>query len=124
MSYFSGAKLRRIRKARRLSMSDVFEMTGISKAQISKIENGKVDPRISTVTRLLSCYGASLNDLESSPSAVVSLKEVRKRAGNAAEVLRRSGLGTSDPRDRLARKSELGIDTEAEVEALATRSQK
>lgn len=122
MSYFSGSKLRRIRAIRRMSITDVFEATGISRAQISRIENGKSDPRMSTVTQLLSCYGADLGDLESNTPKVRKLSEVRSQADEAAERLQRLGLGPSNPADRLSRKAELGQSTALEREALATRS--
>lgn len=122
MSYFNGARLRRIRELKRMSLTDVFESTGISRAQISRIENGKADPRMSTVTQLLSCYGASLSDLESSSPGVLSLGEVKRRANQASERLVLSGLGPSDAGARLDRKAERQVDIRAEREALSTRA--
>lgn len=122
MSYFSGAKLRQIRESKRLTLSDVCEQTGVSRAQISRIENGKTDPRMSTVTRMLSCYRASLGDLELTAPAVFSMNEVRERANQGAQKLAQVGLSVSDPYDRLDRKAELQVDVQAEREALATRT--
>lgn len=122
MSYFNGARLRRIRELKRMSLTEVFESTGISRAQISRIENGKADPRMSTVTQLLSCYGASLSDLESSSPGVLSLGEVKRRANQASERLVLSGLGPSDAGARLDRKAERQVDIRAEREALSTRA--
>ena len=122
MSYFNPVRLRRLRQLNRMSITEVFEATGVSRAQISRIENGKSDPRMSTVTQLLSCYGASLGDLESSPPTVLSLSEIKQRADRAADRLSRVGLGPSDPEDRLARKAIRGVGTKAESEALATRT--
>ena len=104
-----------------MSINDVFTTSGVSKSQISKIENGKTDPRMSTVTQILSCYGASLSDLEAAPSGAVSLEQVKQQAYGAAEKLLRAGLGASDADERLARKATRQIDTVAEREALATR---
>ncbi len=104
-----------------MSITDVFERTGISRAQISRIETGKADPRMSTVTQLLSCYGASLGDLESSSPRVLSLAEVKRRAGQASERLSRSGLGRSDAGARLVRKAERQVDVRDERDALSTR---
>lgn len=122
MSYFNGVKLRRIRERNRLSLSDVCARTGVSKAQISRIENGKTDPRMSTVTRLLSCYGASLSDLEPAPPRVLTLSEIKERSDRGADRLVRAGLGASSPTDRLDRKAMLRRDVRAEREALATRT--
>lgn len=122
MSYFSGAKLRRLRHASQLSMASVSEMTGISVSSISNIETGKTDPRMSTVTELLSCYGASLGHLEPAPTPVISFGELRERSARAAEELESSGLGPSNPKERLARKASLGLDTSIEETSLHTRS--
>ena len=105
-----------------MSITDVFEATGVSRAQISRIENSKTDPRMSTVTQLLSCFGASLCDLESSSPTVLSLSEIKQRADQAAERLTRVGLGPSDPGLRLVRKDALRVDTRAERVALTTRA--
>lgn len=121
MSYFSGGKLRLLREARRLSMASVCEMTGVSVSSISNIETGKTDPRMSTVTQLLSCYGASLRDLESTPPAVLRLDELKQRSERAAEDLETFDLGRSNPDERLARKAMLGLDTSIERDAMASR---
>lgn len=122
MSYFSGEKLRRLRQQNRLSITDVHDLTGISRAQISKIENGKCDPRLSTVTQLLSCYGAALGDLEPATPRVITLDEMKERSKRAAEVLEQVGLGESDPEARLDRKAARGTNVGDERRALATRS--
>ncbi|MGD2043348.1 MAG: helix-turn-helix domain-containing protein [Acidimicrobiia bacterium] len=121
MSHFNGAKLRQLRETRRLSMSSVFQMTGVSVSSISNIETGKTDPRMSTVTQLLSCYGASLSDLETTPPVVVGLDELKQRSQRAATDLMASELGPSDPEQRLAHKSMRGFDTSVELDAVATR---
>jgi len=94
----------------------------VSRAQISLIESGKADPRMSTVTRILTSYGASLSDLESSPPKIIRLGELKERAGRAAARLEDVGLGPSDPMQRLDRKAQRQEDVRAEREALASRS--
>lgn len=121
MSYFNGAKLRELRQAKRLSMASVYQMTGVSVSSISNIETGKTDPRMSTVTQLLSCYGASLRDLESTPPLTVGLDELKQRSQRAATELIASELGPSNPELRLAHKSMRGLDTSVELDAVATR---
>jgi transcriptional regulator with XRE-family HTH domain len=121
VSYFNGAKLRQLRQAKRFSMAAVWQMTGVSVSSISNIETGKTDPRLSTVTQLLSCYGASLGDLEPAPPVTLGLEELQQRSQRARRDLAASGLGPSNPEKRLARKSMLGDDTSIEFEALATR---
>jgi transcriptional regulator with XRE-family HTH domain len=86
-------------------MSYVHERTGISKAQISLIENGKVDPRMSTVVKILSCLDASLADLEPSSPEVITIDEVVERAREGARKLEEVGMGPSDPSARLDRRA-------------------
>lgn len=121
MSYFNGTTLRRLRESCGLSMDTVYELTGVSPPTISKIENGRIDPRMSTVTRLLTCYGAGLGDLESDVTETVSLTELKEQSARNAEKLARAGFAPSDPWVRLERKEAAGRDTQAEREALASR---
>lgn len=102
-------------------MTDVHRATGISRAQLSKIENGLSDPRVSTLTSLLSCYGATLSEVESASGTRISLAGAKERARLGAERLENVGLGPSMPEERLARKALLGRDIENEKEALASR---
>lgn len=102
-----------------MSLSDVSARTGISRSQICDIENGKADPRISTVVKLLLGYGADFSDLSRVQSLDVS--DLRRDAERSAELIERVGLGSSDPDARLRRKEERGVDTEAERSALSSR---
>lgn len=121
MSYFIGARLREIRISNRFSISDVCERTGVSRAQISLIENGKADPRLSTVVKLLSSYGSDLSDLAPMPAQRTSLDEIAAHAEQAARRLEEVGLGPSDPNARLDLKASRTADVAAERLALATR---
>jgi hypothetical protein len=77
---------------------------------------------MSTVTELLSCYGAGLGDLEAAPPTVLGLSELKRRSSIASEDLASFHLGPSNPEERLARKAGLGLDTSIERVALASRS--
>ena len=121
MSYFNAARLRQLRIEKKMSLTDVYSRTGVSRAQVSLIENGKADPRISTVIKLLSCYDSGLADLEPNPPRVISLDAVMVRAERGARRLTDVGLGPSDPRARLDWKADREIDVGAERRALATR---
>lgn len=103
-------------------MDTVYELTGVSPPTISKIENGRIDPRMSTVTRLLSCYGAGLGDLEATATETISLSELKEQGARNAEKLARAGFTPSDPWARLERKEGLGSNTQAESEVLRVRS--
>ena len=121
VSQVDGSRLREIRELNRLSISDVFERTGVSRAQISLIENGKADPRLSTVLKLLSSYGATLADLEPVRARVLTIDEISERARRGARRLDEVGIGPSDPLARLDRKKSRGAITEIERQALTTR---
>jgi len=49
----TGKKLRELRKKAGLSQADVARLVGVSQAHIAKIESEKVDPRLSTVNKIL-----------------------------------------------------------------------
>lgn len=58
-----GARLRRLRRERGLSLGEVAKATDISRSFVSHVENGKSDITFMRLERLLALYGASLVDL-------------------------------------------------------------
>lgn len=58
-----GENLRKIREQQNLNLSDVSELTGISKAMLSKIERGESVPTITTVWKIANGLKITLNDL-------------------------------------------------------------
>jgi transcriptional regulator with XRE-family HTH domain len=56
-------KLRALRKERGLSIAQVSEMTGISSAFLSQVENGKNDITVTRLMRLVEAFGISVADL-------------------------------------------------------------
>ncbi|MGD9985473.1 helix-turn-helix domain-containing protein [Pseudonocardia sp.] len=56
-------KLRALRKQRGLSIAQVSEMTGISSAFLSQVENGKNDITVTRLMRLVEAFGVSVADL-------------------------------------------------------------
>lgn len=58
-----GHKIRRIRLKRGLSMKKIGVSCGLSKGTLSDIEQGKTDPRYSTLKRLADCFGMTLSEL-------------------------------------------------------------
>lgn len=53
MSAISGGLIKRLRVEAGLTQKRLAEVVGVSQAHIAKIEQGKVDPRLSTVNRIL-----------------------------------------------------------------------
>jgi transcriptional regulator with XRE-family HTH domain len=58
-----GARLRRLRRERGLSLGEVAKRTDISQSFLSHVENGKSDITFMRLERLIGFYGASLADL-------------------------------------------------------------
>jgi predicted transcriptional regulator len=50
----TGNYIKKLRKERGISQQKLAELVGVSQAHIAKIENEKVDPRLSTVNKILS----------------------------------------------------------------------
>ena len=78
------ANLRRLRIARRLSLSELARATGMSKATLSSVESGRSNPTIETLSALAAALRVSLADLLEEPP----LGEVR--------IVRRGRQGVLD----------------------------
>jgi transcriptional regulator with XRE-family HTH domain len=80
--------LRRLRIARHLSLSELARATGISKATLSGIENGRANPTVETLAGLAAALRVSLVDLlEELP-----LPDVRVVRASAATAEPRAGM--------------------------------
>ncbi|MQA82025.1 MAG: cupin domain-containing protein [Streptosporangiales bacterium] len=55
-----GARLRQLRQARGLSARQVARQAGVSPAYLSRLENGKVSPTVSTLTRVVLAMGETV----------------------------------------------------------------
>src|SRR6476659_5677312 len=58
------ANLRRLRIARHLSLSELGRATGISKATLSSIENGRANPTVDTLAGLAGIPQRGLDELD------------------------------------------------------------
>jgi transcriptional regulator with XRE-family HTH domain len=108
-----------LRKRRRLagmSMAELSRRSGIPRPNISRIERGLVDPRLSTVERLLGALGLQLDVV---PRRAVGIGDVVDRARRGSEALAKAGLSSSDPWRRLGRRAARGEDVSAEARVLA-----
>lgn len=76
-------RLKALREDRGLSQRDVAALAGMTSPQLSKIESGTFDLRISTVQSLLRAMGASLNDISGPGTPEISRRVMRKRAEEA-----------------------------------------
>ncbi|AXE39592.1 helix-turn-helix domain-containing protein [Acidipropionibacterium virtanenii] len=55
-----GQLLMRARRDRQMTQPDLAEMTGIQQAEISRIETGRANPTVDTLTRLTQALGTRL----------------------------------------------------------------
>lgn len=58
-----GQRLRHLRRARGLTLSDLGERVGRAPSQLSLLENGKREPKLSLLTSLASALGVSMEEL-------------------------------------------------------------
>jgi transcriptional regulator with XRE-family HTH domain len=99
-----GLRLHALREDKNLSQRDVAKLVGMSAPQLSKIESGSLDLRVSTVQSLLRAMGASFSDIAGPDAPEVSQKAVIKSA-EAAGVPRQvtTTLLAAAPRNVMAR---------------------
>ena len=55
----TGEYIRTLRKEKKLTQEELAKLTGVSQAHIAKIENNKVDPRLSTINKILAVLSKS-----------------------------------------------------------------
>lgn len=58
-----GRQLRHMRKSHNLTLAEVSERTGVATSQLSLLENGKREAKISTLQKLARVYDATIDDL-------------------------------------------------------------
>lgn len=78
-----GLRLRALREDKNLSQRDVAKAVGMSPPQLSKIETGTQDLRVSTVQALLRAMGATFSDISGPGAPEVSQKALRRNAERA-----------------------------------------
>lgn len=76
-------RLKALREDRGLSQRDVAALAGMTSPQLSKIESGSFDLRVSTVQALLRAMGATLSEISRPGTPEISQKVMRKRATDA-----------------------------------------
>lgn len=93
-----GLRLRALREDKNLSQRDLAAVVGMSPPQLSKIESGTFDLRVSTVQSLLRGMGATLADVASPDAPEISQRALRKKievAGVARDLAERLFAGCS-----------------------------
>lgn len=110
----TGRHLRDRRESLKMTLADVSARSGVTIAQLSRIENGLADPRLTTLRRILHATGATLADIVLPPFRTLSLEEALERREAGRSRVADQGLGVADVTARLDRKERLGSDVAVE----------
>jgi transcriptional regulator with XRE-family HTH domain len=99
-----------------MSIAELSRRSGVPRPNISRIERGLADPRLSTVERILAALDLTCRLIPQSP---VGLAAVLERAERGKRTLSAAGISSSDPWRRLGRRAARGDDVAAEARVLA-----
>ena len=113
-------QLRVAREAIGLTQADVSRATGIAAPNLSTIESGRVDIRLSTLERVLD---ALQMDVQLVPrNRRISLDEAIAQSERGGAQLVAAGMVPSDPQQRLAAKERRGVDVSVERSLLRSNA--
>jgi transcriptional regulator with XRE-family HTH domain len=90
-SHRVGRRIRALRENRGLAQRDLAKLVGMPAPQLSKLEKGESDMRLSTVRSLLRAMDATFADIsgpEAQELSVAALSRVAKKAGTPSVVLK------------------------------------
>ena len=88
------ANLRRLRIARRLSLSELARATGMSKATLSSVESGRSNPTVETLASLANALRVTLGELLEEPL----LDQIRVIRAGRLDGLEEAGVALSEHR--------------------------
>ncbi|MFA5515165.1 MAG: XRE family transcriptional regulator [Desulfuromonadales bacterium] len=94
MDFNIGSKMKKLRKARKLTLQDVARETGFSPALISQIENNNVSPPIATLSKLARFFDVRMGhffDEEEIERRYEIVRRVERRV--ISRVISQSGTG-------------------------------
>jgi transcriptional regulator with XRE-family HTH domain len=109
-------ELSKRRRQAGMSIAELSRRSGVPRPNISRIERGLVDPRLSTIERLLAALTLRLDVAARRP---VGLEEVLARAEQSSRALASAGISSSNPWRRLGQRAAEGDDISTEARALA-----
>lgn len=116
-----GTRLRVLRENRGIKQKVAAQMAGMSAPQLSKLEQGETDMRLSTIRSLLRALDGSFADIAGPDAPEVSVKELSHRAkssGAPAEILKRIADRVSPAELARVLSRAFGWDTEALLEGV------
>ena len=113
-------QLRVAREAAGITQASVSARSGIAVTNLSTIEAGKVDVRLSTLKRLLDALDLEVQLVPRDTPMTLESAVVQSERGRAR--LAAAGLSPSNPHERLNAKERQGIDVSVERELLRSRA--
>jgi len=99
------------RLAQGVTLKELSKRTGIAASNLSRLEQGRVDARASTLARVLRALGKSLT---ATPTPTRALDDITARMAAGAERLGNTGVLVRDAGARLDWKEQRGLDTAVE----------
>lgn len=100
-----GSELRRLRKRRDLTLSEVGKETELSVSFLSDVERGRTKPSLDTLEKLAACYRVSVNDMLKETELGISPVE-REYPPGFLEFLREVGEDLDDEMEDLLLRAE------------------
>lgn len=89
-----GAKIKKLRKARKLTLQDVARETGFSPALISQIENNNVSPPIATLSKIARFFDVKMGHFFEEEEEELKYEVVRQDARRVvSRVISKAGTG-------------------------------
>jgi transcriptional regulator with XRE-family HTH domain len=94
VEYKIGPKIKKLRKARKLTLQDVATETGFSPALISQIENNNVSPPIATLSKLAKFFDVKMGLFFEDEEAELKFEVVRRSdRREVSRVISKAGTG-------------------------------
>jgi transcriptional regulator with XRE-family HTH domain len=94
MDFNIGSKIKKLRKARKLTLQDVARETGFSPALISQIENNNVSPPIATLSKLARFFDVKIGSFFEEEEAERKYEVVRRGERRiVSRVISKAGTG-------------------------------
>ncbi len=94
MDFNIGAKIKKLRKARKLTLQDVARETGFSPALISQIENNNVSPPIATLSKISRFFDVKMGHFFEEEEEESKYEVVRKDGRRVvSRVISKAGTG-------------------------------
>lgn len=114
-----GQRLRAAREAQGLTLASLSSRCGVAIPNLSRIERGLADPRLSTVERIFAALGIDPWAGTSPTEQPIPLEAVRQRAARGRRRLAAANLASPSPRARIMRRADSGDDVRDEMDWLS-----